>query len=53
MHKISIINSHYDNGINYVTFKYWIDGECACSAKRQTASFDHNPTNQELINSIE
>lgn len=49
---IIILHEYKSNGLWYVTFKYWVKGDCACTAEKKTASFDFKPTNQDLIDSI-
>lgn len=49
---IQIIQTRQDNGLWYVTFKYYKEGECACHGKKTTKSFYYEPTNEDLIMSL-
>lgn len=50
--RIVVLNEHYD-GVNYVaTYKYWIEGECACTAQRVRREFEFKPTLKDLEKAI-
>lgn len=51
--KTIVLGNHFD-GENYqITYRYWIDGDCECSAKKIKREFMKYPTDQELIKAIE
>lgn len=52
MIEVAEVLRYNENGVWSVTFKYWVSGECACTAEKIKRQFDHEPTKQDLINSI-
>ena len=51
-YKIQRLNTIYVNDKTIVSFRYWVKGECACTAKKRTHQFNKNPTDQEIIKLI-
>ena len=49
----TIILNQYNDLDNYVvTYKYWVEGDCACGAKKIKRTFKATPTQEELVKSI-
>jgi hypothetical protein len=51
--KIDIILDWLENGVYMVTYRYYKDGDCACSAKKITRAFAYEPSEKDLINAID
>ena len=52
MKEISIINKREEDGVWTVVFKHYNKGECACTAKKKTSTFEHDPSKSDLLESI-
>ena len=50
--KTKIINTYFDGAYYVVTYKYWVDGQCACTATKIKRTFTNEPNENDLINAI-
>ena len=50
--KTVVLNEHYNNGEYTVTYKYWIEGDCACTAQKIKRTFKSSPSQEELQKAI-
>lgn len=46
------MGNYYDGSKYIVTYRYWVDGDCQCSAKKIKREFDKYPTDQELVEAV-
>lgn len=49
---IIILQEYKSNGLWHVTYKYWIKGDCACTAEKKKVSFSFKPSMQDMIDAI-
>lgn len=50
--EISIISTTQGNGQYHTKYKYWVKGECGCTAITIIRSFNKLPNRDDLINAI-
>jgi hypothetical protein len=53
MNDIMIVHKYQDDfGIWNITYKYWVKGTCACTAKKIQRTFTIEPSIDDLIKAI-
>lgn len=50
--KTIVLNQYQDLDNYVVTYKYWKEGDCACTAKRIKRTFKAEPTEDDLQKAI-
>ena len=50
--KTIVLNQYKDLDNYIVTYRYWVEGDCACGAKKIKRTFKAAPTEKELENAI-
>ena len=48
----TVLGNHMVDQKYIITYRYWIDGDCQCSAVKIKREFYKYPTDQELVEAV-